>query len=355
MLRLGIASGDWISPNRADDNAQHWGGSGWARVGKYIPYMPFDVYTGTLTWNKTHLAVMTPDGEMHDVDVILMQRLMHRGIADNIKISRAQGIKVINDIDDWYWGVATSNMAFDHNHPQKHPNENTNHYRATLAASDLVLSSTEYLASRVSTFINGDIEVVKNTVDIGKYSPHEDSGSTTPVVGWVGSTAHRSGDIETLRGVLDRLAKENSIILYHGGHLDRFPTFASKLGVPNHLVMTAPIATTDMYPSLMIMDIGIVPLSNTPFNRCKSDIKGLEYAAAGIPFIAQNMDAYIDLQSELGVGRIAKRATNWLRHLNELRLNPTLRSEEGAFNREAIAPRDIKHGAQKLVDIISNL
>lgn len=355
MLRVGIASGDWISPTRTEDKIQRWGGSGWARIGQYVEKLPYEVHIGTLTWNRTHLSIFDPYGEMQDVDVIIMQRLMHKGIAKHIKASQAAGIKIINDIDDWYWGVSPSNMAFKHNHPKNNPNENINHYKTTLAASDLILCSTPYLRDRISEFVNNPIEITPNTVNTSMYSQHIDSGSTTPVVGWVGSTGHRSNDIETLKGIIDPMVKNELIRLYHGGHIDGYPTFASLLGLPAHDVMTAPIATTETYPSLMIMDIGIIPLRDIPFNRCKSDIKGLEYAASGIPFIAQNLDAYCDLHSSLGIGRIAKRPDNWLRHLEELRTNPKLRAEEGAYNREAVAVRDTKYGVKRIVEILDSL
>lgn len=354
-MKLGIASGDWLSPAKAPDNQHHWGGSGWARVGQYIPYLGDDLVVGTLVWNKTHLSIMDASGEYHDVDTILMQRLMHAGLNETIRESQAQGIKVINDVDDWYWGVSPSNMAFNHNHPKTNPKENTNHYSKTLAASDLIICSTPYLRGRLESFVHSPIEIAPNSVDLSKYEKHQDSGNERPIVGWVGSTAHRSGDIETLRGILDTLAKRDEVVLYHGGHHESFPSFASRLGVPEHLVMTAPICTTETYPSLMIMDIGVIPLANIPFNRCKSDIKGLEYAAAGIPFVAQSLDAYIDLQLTLGIGRVAKKPINWIRHLDELRKNPALRAEEGAYNREAVQSRDIKIGANRLVDILNNL
>jgi hypothetical protein len=105
----------------------------------------------------------------------------------------------------------------------------------------------------------------------------------------------------------------------------------------------------------MIMDIGIIPLANIPFNRAKSDIKGLEYAAAGIPFVAQNLDAYIDLQLSLGIGRLAKKAINWKKHIEELRLNPSLRQEEGAYNRDAVKARDLKVIAKRFVELLDSL
>jgi hypothetical protein len=136
--------------------------------------------------------------------------------------------------------------------------------------------------------------------------------------------------------------------------MDGGPTFAGKVGVSEDNVTTASLCPSTEYPKLITMDVGIVPLHNTPFNRAKSDLKGLEYAASGIPFIAQNLDAYIELQQSLGVGRVAKSPSKWLRHLNELR-DPNVRAEEGARVKKEIEPRDIKYGAQRLVDILTNL
>jgi hypothetical protein len=38
--------------------------------------------------------------------------------------------------------------------------------------------------------------------------------------------------------------------------------------------------------------VGLVPLTRGPFNEAKSYLKGLEYAAAGIPFIATPTEEY---------------------------------------------------------------
>lgn len=354
MLRVGIASGDWVHPKKTPDHKQRWGGSGWARIGQYVEHLPFEVHVGTLVWVRDHLAISDPQNNIHDVDVILMQRLMHAGIAEHIVASQQQGIKVINDIDDWYWGLSPTNDAFRHNHPKRNPKENFNHYRKIIAKSDLVLSSTPYLASRVQDFCRSPIVVSKNTVDLSRFTPKQHTDVTVPLVGWVGSTSHRSGDLETMKGILPSLVNNGHIRLFHGGSLPNADTFASKVGVKNSQVKTMPLVPHDKYPELMVMDIGIVPLTNMAFNRCKSDIKGLEYAAAGVPFIASNLDAYIELQSELGVGRIAKKAPNWIKHIKELS-DYKVRKEESEENREIIKCRDISTGVKLLTDIISNI
>lgn len=354
MLRLGIASGDWVNPKKTPENKERWGGSGWARVGQYVGKLPFKTVTGVLTWNHDHLVIMDTSGDLHDVDIILMQRLMHQGITAHMIASQKQGIKIINDIDDWYWGLSPANDAFWHNHPKRNPRENFNHYRSIIANSDLIISSTPYLASRVADFCRAPIVVSKNTVDLERFTPHEHLDVDQPLVGWVGSTNHRSNDLELLRGIISPLVRDGSIRLFHGGAMPKAPTFASRVGVRDVEVSTMPLVPYDKYPNLMVMDIGLVPLTNIPFNRCKSDIKGLEYAAAGVPFISSNLDAYIELQQELGVGRIAKKPLNWAKHIKELS-DYRVRKEEAERNREAIKARDISTGIKLLTDIISNI
>ena len=354
MLRLGIASGDWVHPRKTPDNKERWGGSGWARIGQYVEHLPFDTVHGVLTWVRDHLAIMDATGELHDVDVILMQRMMNDGIADHIRESQAQGIKIINDIDDWYWGLSPSNDAFHHNHPKNNPKVNFNHYRKIISRSDLVISSTPYLASRVAEFCQAPIVVSKNTVDLTRFTPREHIDTPQPIVGWVGSTKHRSGDLEILKGILPAMLRTESIRLFHGGTLPKSPSFASRVGVMDGEVETMPLVPHDEYPNLMVMDIGLVTLTNMPFNRSKSDIKGLEYAAAGVPFIASNLDAYIELQQDLGVGRLAKKPVNWIKHIKELSHYET-RQEEAERNREAVKARDISVGIKTLTDIISNV
>lgn len=353
-MLLGIASGDWLPPSKAPDGKEHWGGSGWARLGQFVTRLPMATAVGVLVWNRTHFSIQDHTGELYDPDVIVMQRLMHKGIAENIVAAKAYGQKIINDVDDWYWGLSTDNYAYHVNNPKTNLLENINHYKASLAKSDLLICSTPYLAMRMEEMLNVKTVVSLNTIDLARFNVKQHTDSDVPVVGWVGSTLHRSKDIETMKGILPPMVKNGYISLYHGGHIVNAPSFASKLGMKDSEVETAPVCTAENYPKLLTMDIGIVPLTNIPFNRAKSDIKGLEYAASGIPFIAQNLDAYMDLYFTLGVGRIAKKPIKWIKHLEELR-DPKIRAEEGAFNREAVSIRDSIYGLARLVDIITNL
>lgn len=354
MLHVGIASGDWLHPNRTGLQEAKWGGSGWARLGQYASKLPFNVSVGVLTWMHNRFVIMSVDGEINEVDIIYMQRLMHEGLTQHVPMARANGQKIINDLDDWYWGLDTSNMAFEHNHPKHNKVENTNFYRTILSRSDIVTVSTPYIRDRISNFVRCPIHVLDNTVDINRFNQVTYSDTPTPVVGWVGSTAHRSKDIETLKGILPPLVNGGKVSLYHGGDHLSAPTFASKLGVDPSLVDVRQMVDAEHYPSLLTMDIGIVPLSKTPFNMAKSDIKGLEYAASGIPFIAQNLDSYVNLYKTLDVGVIAKTPMDWIKSIKRL-CDPKVREELGTPMREQIASRDISMGLERLVTLINSL
>lgn len=357
-MRLGIASGDRINPNRSHDGQEHWGGAGWARLAQYIPFFEehgITVVVGTLVWNRTRFVIDISDGDkdFHEVDAIYTQRLMHDGLTDHIKQAHAAGQIVLNDLDDWYWGLSTTNKAFESSHPKVNEKENINYYRQVLGASKLVTVSTNYLADRISSFVRCPIEVIPNYIDVNRFTKVKQSKNDYPTVGWVGSTAHRSRDLELLNGVIGPMVSREEISFMHSGANASAPSAASALGMSEDQIKTIPGTDPHNYPSLLTMDVGIAPLNDTPFNHAKSDIKLLEYSAAGIPWVGSALSAYSALQKEWGIGRLATKPKEWTKHLTQLR-NYETRVSEGAQLHELAKSRDIAIGAQKMVDLIKS-
>jgi len=353
-MKVGVASGDWFHPKKTGTDSPQWGGSGWARLGQYTSLLPFSVHVGVVTWIKDHLYVMDVEGILHDPEVVILQRLMHAGLIEHIPKARAYGQKIINDVDDWYWGLSPSNQAFRVNHPKHNPNENIYHYKSLIGKSDLVMVSTPYLVDRLSSFVKAPMVLTPNYVDTGRFTPVIHQDSSAPTVGWVGSTGHRSGDIETIAGWLRPMAERGEVNLYHGGHNSSSPSFASMLGVAPEMVKTESMKPAAEYPSLMNMDIGVIPLSMMPFNEAKSDIKGLEYASAGIPFVAQGTGSYKDLRDQYGIGLIADKPSTWIKQIKKL-FDYSYRKQLAGQGLESVKDRDIKYGVAQLTDIIRSL
>lgn len=356
-MDIGVASGDWVHPNHTHDHKERWGGSGWARVGQYLGKIQGHRFiVGTLIYDPRHGAfqIKTAYESVHDVDVVWMQRLMHNGIADNMRTAQKQGQIIINDVDDWYWGLHPTNNAFKATHPKFSPDLNISHYASILKHSNVLMSSTEYLRDRLRDKFQRDLMLIPNYIDVDKFAVRQHTDTDVPVVGWAGSTAHRSRDLETVRGVVDAMYRQGQIKLHHTGHHPGGKAFHEYFNLSPEDVTTLPLSDHETYPKSLVFDVGIVPLNDTPFNHAKSDIKGLEYSASGIPFVAQSLSAYRWLKKEFGIGRTADRPHDWIRHLKSLRW-AEIRKEEGAMNRELVKARDISVGTAHLQQLFDSL
>jgi hypothetical protein len=83
------------------------------------------------------------------------------------------------------------------------------------------------------------------------------------------------------------------------------------------------------------MDVCLVPLADKPFNEAKSALKGMQAAAAGVPFVATAMPEYRWLQDTRGVGRTAKNPRQWVNHLEAL-MDPKVRAVDVLVNQGSI-------------------
>lgn len=359
---IGIASADYLRKSRSPDGAPKWGGAGWARIGQYLPYLRASGHTvvcGTL-WRENGQMVIEDDiedrTERVTPDVVILQRLMHEGIAqDCINSRREHGQFFIQDIDDWYWGLDPRNQAWMASHPKYNKEENTRFYTANVAAADMITVSTPWLADACAKKWPGkQIEVIKNYVDVARFTPVIGNPYENPTLGWVGSTAHRSGDLEILKGTMNQ-AINLGYTIYHGGHNPQADSFASRVGLTDEQTVVKPLTTAEQYPMLLTMDVGVIPLSDKPFNHAKSDIKGLEYAASGIPFIASPSPSYTTLHKEFdGHFLLAKRPRDWIKGYKHYFLDDN-RFEDSQALLDLVKQRDIQYGARHLLEVIEGV
>lgn len=354
-MRIGVVSGDRIPPSKSPDGQAHWGGAGWVRLGQYLPHFGDNVVLGTLVWYYKKFKVIDDAREMHDVDVIIMQRLMHDGLTEHIKLAKKAGQVIINDVDDWYWGLDPSNSAWKASHPKHNKKENTNFYRSIIAVSSFVTTSTPFLYEKIKEW-NKNVLLLPNTVDTKAFKKHDHTINSDVVIGWAGSTAHRSKDLQVLSNVLPSFSDTTTQISYlHAGHYDGSPHFANEIGLPKEKVKTLPICDPEKYPEMFQMDIGIAPLRDFPFNHAKSEIKLLEYSASGIPWIASALPSYVSLVKEFGLGRTAKRPHEWIKHLKQLVGSRSLRQEEGERLHVLVKKRDVSIGGARWREVLDNL
>lgn len=356
-MKVGIATADWSESFFDADDHHSMGGSGWIRIGQYLRYWNVEHVEGVLVYleKSKAFAVQTWDKEIHEnCDVVLMQRWMDRTIPDQITEARSNGQVIVQDIDDWYWGLSTHNKAFKTTHPKYNPQANVNHYKKILARSNYVIVSTPYLADRLKQFIPGAKLVLhKNYVCLDDYKQRTHHDVDKPKIGWVGSTAHRSNDLAITKSFAKSLI--TSYEFHHTGHYlgkPEFKHYADKVGLERDEVSTNPmVLPRELGTTGFNFDIGLVPLQDIPFNQAKSWIKGIEYVAAGIPFVASPLPEYRRLKEEYGIGRLAKSASKWMHNINQLK-DASVRQEEADRQFEAVQALDAKIGAKELENIL---
>jgi glycosyltransferase involved in cell wall biosynthesis len=260
---------------------------------------------------------------------------------------------LVNDVDDWFWGLHPENAAFKATNPEINRYANIDYYKEIILLCGAVVVSTEYLATQVQAWDrNLRVVVIPNGVDVRLF-PKRRQRAVDPVIGWAGSTAHRSGDLEILRGPFANLSRRHGQRFHHTGHNPGFPSFEKQTGVSRSDLTLTPMLAPHEYPHGLNFDIGVIPLVDVPFNHAKSNIKGLEFAAAGIPFVASPLPEYVRLSEEYGIGRLAKTDRDWVRHLKELR-DYDLRVSEGVAIRNAITTHrlDARQQARQWDDLV---
>jgi len=357
-MKIGFATQDF----GLVDNTFSIGGSGWYRMAlpaRELARLGHEVWIGTLMQHPhTHELLVCPVEDREHAhggfDIIVLQRWMNHDLPAAIARARAQGQVVVQDLDDWFWGLSPHNRAFRATDPRTNPLANRDHYRKVLARSSAVTVSTPFLAEKVLEMLPGmEVWLLRNAIDLERWTPREETGDER-TLGWVGAMPWRSGDIESVQGVVGQWCNAQGWRFHHGGHTPHLSeqSAGELLGATD--CSFAEFAPIHEYPVLyQPLDVGIVPLAPIPFNDAKSAIKGLEYAASGVPFVASASAEYRWLY-DLGMGRLARRPRDWQRELNRM-LDPAFRADQRAANLDLVQQWNITVRVQEWLDAYAHL
>ena len=292
-----------------------------------------------------HIRALDPQGEWQYPDIFWSQRWMHKDGAEQMRRARAAGQKVIADLDDDFWSLGKTNIAYHTTDPKNNPDFNRDHYRAMLAECDAVTVSTEALKRRVESF-GVPAFVVRNAIDIERWAQNDPTSDG--LIGWVGGIQWRAHDLEILKPVLPQFLSDHGLPVYHGGdsQVPGVPKFYEKVGINPSVtkVGLAPLCDISNYQQLWApINVSLIPLEKVPFNEAKSWLKQLESCAAGVPYIVSAGFHEQDLLLSETAGRRARneKPAQWREHLEDL-LSAETRAAEGAANRKVAEAHDIR-------------
>ena len=331
-----------------------------------MPLMELDKHDGYdvfLSWTfrpaaDGHLECMDTTGEYHSPDVIWVQRFMHREAVNLFSHARAAGQIILNDLDDNFWNLPKSNVAYETTSPERNPDFNRDHYRKALAASSAITVSTPSLAKEVER-LGPPVFLCRNMIDIERWQPHDPG--MAEAVGWIGGLQWRANDMGILRQFLPDFLEDVGVGFYHGGdsQVPGVKKVWDVIGInPQRTKVAAtPLCHIGQYPGLFTpLAISLIPLEDQKFNHAKSALKALESSAAGVPYIASDLPEQRWFTEDGGMGRLAKnwKPQTWLDHLDEL-LDPEVRREEGVANRKHAEAFDIRDKWTQWADVLKEI
>lgn len=268
--------------------------------------------------------------DAENVDVMVLQRVTHRYVAQAVEVLRRQGVTVVVDVDDDLAAVHPSNPAWRDLHPNREryvrsatPHLHTWHNLARACRSaSLVTVTTPALLRRYAAHGRG---VVLPNYLARHYYGVDRVDSTT--LGWPAALRSHPDDPAAVGSSIGRLVAEGvdfAVTSVDAGVADAF-------GIPAAFVDRVHLAAgsidlRDWPHELARLGVGVAPLADTRFNAAKSWLKPLELSAVGVPWVASPRAEYRRLH-ELGCGQLAEKPRDWYRALRRLVDSAELRTE----------------------------
>lgn len=193
--------------------------------------------------------------------------------------------------------------------------------RMMAAASAITVGNAE-LATHARQF-NTNVTLLPSVVDSDHYQPAHlqlASPSQQPfTVGWIGSPS-TAPFLEDLVNPLEQLALERPVrLVVVGGPGPSASGFE---------VIEYPWALDQEVPLIQQFDVGVMPLPNTLWTRCKSAYKLVQCMACGIPVIASPVGANLDVVLPT-CGFLADGSHQWLQAFRLLAGDPALLKQMG--------------------------
>lgn len=256
-------------------------------------------------------------------------------LAKFVRHIHALNKKVFYDIDDLVIDtVYTNQISFLRTFsPEERRlyDENVNNMGRMLQICDGAITSTECLQSELlkyvpEVFINRN-KASEQMVELSKKVLKNSTDGDFIKIGYFsGSTTHND-DFEFLLPVLEFLLKKyKNIQLLIAGMLD-IPELLVPFG--NRVVFHTFVDWKKLPGLISCVDINIVPLRDTIFNRAKSENKWIEASLVRVPTVASDVGAFTHMIRHRETGLLCRSEQDWIANMSELIESSKLRDKIG--------------------------
>lgn len=278
-------------------------------------------------------------------DVVVAQRTMGEGATAFFQHQLMEATLRVFELDDDLWNIHPSNEPAYSKIGAPEPQARL---RANALAADLITTTCPFLADRIiEEVISLSPSHVPPVAVLGNHVPgavlqypvaytEADGSPSAPVrVGWALSSSHVVDMPEVFDALRLLKRKWGQGMRFETVGQDRIPQWAQR-----NIDVTErgwyQLAEGGYFPALDF-DIGLAPLAPLLFNRSKSDLKLVEYASRGIPWVASDVGPYSAWRDQHGVsGFLVRNTLEWKRRVSQLIKSPGLRRRMGEAGRRYV-------------------
>ncbi len=198
--------------------------------------------------------------------------------------------------------------------------------RDNIAGSDLLYVSTPELAKRFqehgvgTPIVAGDVYCAVSEDQVGALV----GPAGGPVIGYMGTAGH-SADLAMIMPAICQVMEAIPSLQFEVFGTIKMPSELERFGSRvRHLPPVADYA--EFLPFLRSLGwwVGLAPLEDNVFNRCKADTKWVEYSLAGMAVVASDLPVYHRACAD-GAGILAGAPDDWSNAVRKLLHEPRAR------------------------------
>jgi hypothetical protein len=198
-----------------------------------------------------------------------------------------------------------------------------------MAASTLVMAGNPYLHDHARRSGASRVETVPTIIDLDAYQVRSDAvDENTLRVGWIGTPQTWQALANPIHKILDPLlAKQGALFLAVG---------AGMQADTNGTLEILPWTEDTEVALIQSMDIGVMPLPDTPWTRGKCGYKLIQYMACGLPVVASPVGVNRDIVEHGVNGFLVESDDEWRGAVDALLNDADLRRRMGAAGRKKV-------------------
>jgi glycosyltransferase involved in cell wall biosynthesis len=261
--------------------------------------------------------------DVDDADVVVVQRQVDPLPGRRLDRAAIGDRPLVLDIDDAVW------LPEPGGHPLARLRRNEAKLRWLASRAERVIAGNEHLADWLSGHAR-DVSVVPSLVDTEGVARRVHAESDTVVVGWIGS-ASTALYLRTVAAPLAAFAacrpRLRLRLVVVGGVAPEIPGVA---------VEQWPWSERNEADALRRLDIGLMPLPDTAWTRGKCAYKALQYMAAAIPVVADDVGLTSAVVGDGVAGVLARHPVEWEQAIGLLADSAAMRQRMGDAGRARV-------------------